>query len=134
VGNLLGMKIIIGTVPHKNQRYETCGDWYTETDGAIHIKVSDMGNDDYEFLVALHELCEYWLCNKRGIPEEKITAFDVQFERDRDKGLHGEDEEPGDDPNAPYRREHFFATNIERMMAHELGVDWAEYNRTIMSL
>jgi len=134
MGDIVGLRISIETIPHQDQRYETCGDWYIGPDDTIHIKVSDMGNADYEFLVALHELCEFWLCNKRGITDEQITAFDKKFEEDRAAGLHGDDEEPGDDPNAPYRREHFFATIIERMLAHELGVDWAEYNEEVIGL
>ena len=41
---------------------------------------------------------------------------------------------PGDNINAPYRREHFFATNIERLFAGELNVDWFEYDRYVDAL
>jgi hypothetical protein len=34
---------------------------------------------------------------------------------------------PGDDPKAPYHREHRFATRIERLLARELRVNWATY-------
>ena len=44
-------KIIIESVPHDSHRYETVGDWYREEDGTLRIKVSDMGNEDYEILV-----------------------------------------------------------------------------------
>jgi len=33
------------------------------------------------------------------------------------------DGEPGDLPDAPYRKEHRFAMLIEHMMAHELGIE-----------
>lgn len=128
------MKIIIESIPHEDQRYETVGDWFEDPDGTIHVKVSDMGNDDYALLVALHELHEFWLCRKRGITEETVTEFDVQFEKDRAKGLHEEEDEPGDDPAAPYKKEHFFATNLERMFALEMGVDWNDYDDAVMSL
>lgn len=38
---------------------------------------------------------------------------------------------PDDRPQIPYRREHFTATNIERQVAAELGVDWKEYEQAI---
>ncbi len=31
------MKIIIETIEHTTQRYETCGDWYYTEDGTLHI-------------------------------------------------------------------------------------------------
>lgn len=128
------MKTIIETIPHGDQKYPTVGDWRTDSDGTLQIKVSDMGNDDYALLVALHELIEVTLCKKRGITEKSVDAFDIKFEKEREAGLHGETEEPGDAPDAPYKREHFFATNIERMMAQELGVDWNEYDKAVNSL
>lgn len=127
------MKISIKTIPHNEQRYETSGDFWDDECGTK-IRVSEMGNDDYEFLVALHELVELHLCKKRGILEPNVAAFDIKFESEREKGLHSQEAEPGDHIDAPYRKEHFFATSIERLMANELGVDWAEYERTIMEL
>ena len=87
-----------------------------------------MGNEDYEFLVAVHELIEQYLCKKRNIKEPDISAFDIEFEKNRQPG---NEDEPGDDPSAPYRKEHFFATSIERLIAAELGVDWQEYDKKI---
>ncbi len=42
------MDIHIKTVPHKEQRYNTVGDYWIE-DRVIQIRVSEMGNEDYEF-------------------------------------------------------------------------------------
>lgn len=125
------MLIGMHSIPHCLQRYETVGDWILEEPDAIIVKVSDLGNEDFNFLVALHELIEAKLCQKRGISEAAITAFDMAFEAKR---LVGNTDEPGDDPQAPYRREHFFATNIERLMAEQLGVDWREYEEAVNSL
>jgi hypothetical protein len=119
--------IEIHSLPHEAQRYPTVGDYEDDVHGT-HIRISDMGNEDYEILVAIHEMVEQYLCRKRGISEKKITAFDKKFEREREAGKWTT-EEPGDDPRAPYRKEHFFATNIERQIAYELGVDWKEYDR-----
>lgn len=42
--------------------------------------------------------------------------------------------EPGDDARAPYQREQFFATNLERLLAAELGVEWFAYDRLVEGL
>jgi hypothetical protein len=125
------MKIQLRTIPHKSQRYETVGDWEVGDSGEILISVSDMGNEDYAFLVGIHEAIEVWLCRKRGITQDQVDAFDIKFEEERE---NGDVSEPGDSPDAPYRKEHFFATNIERIIAAELGVDWAKYDRTVTGL
>ena len=124
------MNIIIKTVPHRHQRYETVGDYFTigELDT---ILVSKMGNPDYEFLVAIHELTEMYLCQKRGISESSITAFDIKFEKARKPGNL---DEPGDDPKAPYRDEHCIATAVERLVCGVLGVSWKEYEKAVNKL
>lgn len=126
------MKASIETIPHHHQTYETVGWWgFGKRSGNLQVFVSDMGNEDYEFLVALHELVEAWLCRKRGISDEEITAFDIDFENTR---MPGNTDEPGDHENAPYKREHLFATGIEKLMAAELGIDWSRYDKTVNSL
>ena len=124
------MRIIIETIPHKRQRYETCGDWYFRK-GVLHIKVSKMSDWRREMLVAVHELVEVLLCKDRGITTAEVDAFDKAFEKAR---APGNEDEPGDDPKAPYRKEHFFATNIERLLSAELRVDWAKSDKEINGL
>lgn len=85
-------------------------------------------------LVAIHELVEVCLCKERGIKQSDVDAFDIQFEKEREQGLHLQDEEPGFAPNAPYLKEHTFATLIEKEMAVQLGVDWGTYDKTVMEL
>ena len=121
-------KIIIKTIPDTHQRYNTVGDYYTDKEGNRIFTVSDMDNWKYEFLVTIHELVENALCQSRGISDEMIDAFDISFEKERlsnpDIGM------PGDATNAPYFKEHQFATKIEKMMAEELGVNWEKYAGT----
>ena len=97
----------------------------------INIVVSDMKNPDYEFLVAVHELIEAWLVRKRGISEERITEFDIAFEKARP-----EDDlsEPGDEPDAPYQNEHCIATGVERILCAAMGIPWKEYDETVGNL
>ena len=122
--------IIIHSLPHALQRYDTVGD-YQEAHGAILITVSEMGNDQYEQLVAVHELVEKILVNARGIKDADIDAFDRAFEQRR---VEGNEDEPGDAPEAPYRREHRFAENIERLVCAELGIHWDDYNTAVLGL
>lgn len=125
-------KIIVKTIPDDEQRYNTVGDYYTDAEGNRVFAVSDMHNWKYEFLVTLHELIESSLCQDREISDESIDAFDIAFEKLRPE--NPDIGEPGDDINAPYFREHQFATKVERMMADELGVDWDEYSKVCAEL
>ncbi len=105
------LNINIESNPHDLMRYDTLGDWQFEGD-TINIQVStDAGSDDHQFLIALHELVEIWLCKKRGISTETVDKFDFAFTGDG---------EPGDEVDCPYRKEHRFAMLIEHLMAHEL--------------
>ena len=128
------MKILIEKIPHRSQRYDTVGDYFYDLDH-LSIKVSDMKNENYEFLVAIHELIESHLCSKRKISEEDISKYDIAFEEVRANfsTLIG-DQEPGDMIAAPYNKEHLFATKIEKMIADELGVDWDRYEKKVNSL
>ena len=124
------LNIEIKTIPHLQHRYPTVGDYYYE-DGKTKIFVSDMQNEKYEFLVAAHEMIEEFLTKVRGIKEEQINEFDIEFEKNRKKG---DLSEPGDSLFAPYYNEHKFATFIEELLALEMGVNWEEYEKAIINL
>lgn len=138
------MKINIETIPHEKQRYTTVGDWEwgVEWDrppgtdmgpkelwkpvDALTIRVSKLSDWRLEFLIGVHELIEAMLCKQAGITTTQVDAFDKAF-GDRD-------EEPGDDSQAPYRKQHCIATGIERLLAAELGVDWKAYEQELFDL
>jgi hypothetical protein len=115
------VNITIKTIPHKEQRYDTVGDWQFTDAGDLTISVSEMGDWRYEALVAFHELAEVLLCKARNILQQDVDAFDFAA------GNY----EPGDSPDSPYYREHFFATTVERMLCTELGVDWHTYDEAV---
>jgi hypothetical protein len=123
---------VICQVPHRKQRYETVGDWIPGD--PVKIRVSRMKDERYVFLVALHEMIEYELCRMNGITDSKVVEFDTNFEKERGAHLHSVEAEPGDDPRAPYRDEHGFATMIERMVAQKMGVSWSAYESAVLSL
>lgn len=129
------MKIIIQTIPHTAQAYETCGDWRFEKDGTLNIYVSDLKNEKMSFLIGMHEAIEAFLCKSNGVKQKDVDAFDIEFEKIRELypdtiGNH----EPGDMISAPYHKEHTFATIIEKMIAYELGVDWKSYDKKVSAL
>lgn len=116
-------------------RYKTCGDWWFDDENNLEIRVADLNNWKYEYLIARHEQDEAILCYARGISEKSVSDFDISFEEMRDKYPEIiKDIEPGDFPSAPYRNEHGFATGSEKMMAGQLEVDWVEYEKTINAL
>jgi hypothetical protein len=126
------MRILIETVPHREQRYDTCGDWLEQVDGTWHIRISELPTktalfpEKFAFLVAFHELIEMALCQASGTTAAEVDSFDLAYAGSRD--------EPGDDEDAPYYDQHQIATGLERTMAALLGVDWAEYERAINEL
>lgn len=128
------MKTIIETIPHDQQRYPTVGDWFYDAEGNLYIKVSKLSDTKREFLVKLHEYVEVKLCEEAGITQQQVDEFDVMFEDEREKGIHSIDDEPGDDPRAPYRKQHFIATTIERIAAEALAVDWESYADEVANL
>ncbi len=121
--------IKIKSIPHRKQRYETCGDYYHRW-GKWQFRISKI-NSKYEFLILIHELVEWFLTQQRGITEEQISNFDILFEAKRSKGSF---DEPGHDKKAPYHKEHVFAEKIEKQLAKELKVDWKKYDKTINKL
>lgn len=123
-------RYIFKVVPHKKQRYETLGDWIPGK--PARMVASKLNNPDYEFLVLFHEMIEHELCKKHGIKDSAVVAFDKKFEEERKMGLHSPAAEPGASQHAPYRREHLFATRLERMMAKTLGVNWKKYTNAVM--
>jgi len=125
------MKIIIETIPHENQRYTTVGDWFTDKDGNLVIRCSALSDPRREALVKIHELVEVLACGFDGVSQEAVDKFDMDFEAKR---LEGNDDEPGDSPDAPYRKQHCLATGIERILAAAWGVDWKAYEEELCDL
>jgi len=125
------MKITIETIPHKEQRYETVGDWQFLGDD-LTIRVSGMDHvamkseqSYYEFLIGIHELIEAVLCKAYGITQEQVDYFDMS---------HPDAEEPGALIDAPYYRQHLLASVIEHILADELGIDWNEYEEATLDM
>lgn len=125
------MNVTIKVIPHKKQRYETCGDWFFDSKKNLQIRVSKLNDWRQEMLIAIHELVEVLMCKQQGITQRQVDTFDIDFEKYRPEG---DDSEPGDDSNCPYRRQHFMATNIEALLCAALDVNWQEYEKKLSKL
>jgi hypothetical protein len=121
------MEINIKSIPKDQHRYSTCGDFWYDPEGVLQIRVTEMDKRSM-MLVVFHEMVEQFITEDRGIREEDILKFDLEYEKNR---AEGDESEPGDDVNAPYRKEHRFAENIERMIAHEINFTWSDYETKI---
>ena len=128
----LGRTLVrIEVVDHKDQRYETAGDWFVDpSDGSISIRVSNTGSDADAILIGVHELVEAVLCKAHGIGEEEVDEFDAAFNASNDLA----EAEPGEDVAAPYFREHAAADIVERFVALQMRVPWVEYSARVDSL
>lgn len=125
------MRILIETIPHSDQDYNTVGNYKYLADGTLYITVSELGDLFLNKLVAVHELIEQALTEQLGISEEEITKFDIEFENNREEGNM---DEPGYSPLAPYHREHEIASAVELMMCAHADVSFSNYDKIVNEL
>ena len=123
----ISMKVISSS----KQRYDTCGDYWLDKNG-VQFRVSNLKDWRMHILVLIHELAEWAMLQDRGVTVGAVDKFDMNFEKEREQGLHRPEEEPGDAKDCPYRKEHAIATKIEKLMAKELGIDWDAYDKAVM--
>jgi hypothetical protein len=148
-------RVVIETIDHNAQAYDTLGDYKLNGD-TLTVYTSDIGDWRMSLACAVHEVIEAALMVQDGVPLESSTDFDIGYEGRRqlllekpnipDKIKRGtfrwmgrlvdsfgcsctptEDSEPGEDRHAPYRSQHAFADGVERLFADRLGVVWSEY-------
>jgi hypothetical protein len=112
-------------IPHKEQRYNTAGDFFTHS-GEDWYYISKLPQGwRAELAVFIHELVEFQLCKEAG-KEEDITYFDTHEGK--------ESNDPGTLPNAPYYVQHAIATKIEKYIIKQLGLNWSEYDASFDKL
>jgi hypothetical protein len=110
------MLIKIDTIPHNSQRDNTLDDWIIKGK-ILNIPVSNLGKIEYNALLIIHGLIEAVLCAQRGISEKSVREFDLKSKLD----------DPGQDPKAPYHKEHLEGNRFERLVARSFGIDWKDY-------
>lgn len=128
-------EINIKFIDSKEQRYSTCGD-YWETPTSYEFRITKQDNPDKNLLILVHEMIEYILCTKKGITEQVITDFDLEWNKKADISndwyKDGIADEPGNEPTAPYYKEHRTAENFERLLAEYMDIDWFSYDRNLI--
>lgn len=118
------MNIHIEVIPETEMRPGVSGgDWFWDSAGDLQVRVSPLSDWRREILLAIHETVEAILCKFNGVPQADVDSFDIAYDQ-----AHPIDLNAGDDPDAPYSREHCFATAVERILAAEMEVNWFEYD------
>ena len=115
------LEVWIKSIPAKNMRYPSCGDWY-ESIAGTQIRVSDMQDWKKEMCVAVHELVEQAVCRADGVTAEDVDEYD---------SAHAESGDEPDIPGSPYRRAHWIAYLVEMQLAAALGLDWTAYGKAL---
>ena len=100
----------------------------------LKIIVARMENPDYEFLVALHELVEFYLIKKHGIDLKKIDEWENEFDKKKKEGKIPKEAVAGEQEDCPFRKEHKIAVKIEKTMAKYLKVNWKKYEEELDKL
>jgi hypothetical protein len=116
-------------VPVREMRYRTLGDWQItpanpeiELPELIHVFVANLGDDRFNFLVAIHELIEAFLCKQAGITQQVVDAWDL---------THLESDDPGSAKDCPYMYQHHVATKVELLVMCAANISLVEYESKI---
>lgn len=123
-------KIVIEVIPHGYHRLPNSlgGDWFFDASGNLTVRVSDMGDWRYNFLLARHELDEAMLCLAAGITTEMVDADEAKSTaNDNPDSFSGY-------PGSCYQQQHNDALAGEWLMSRLLGVDWTKYAESFQAL
>jgi hypothetical protein len=116
--------VTVHVVPHEQQRYETVGDWVWKDD-SLEVTISDLSDDRFNLLVAAHEVTEALLARRAGVTEQQVDEWDL---------AHLDADEPGEVEGCPYFTQHARASEVERLLAVLMGVDWEAYSSSFERL
>ena len=67
--------IEIRTIEHEHQRFNTVGDWIYVYGMPTRITVSRLPHPDFEFIVAVRELVDMYLCSQRVLTEKVVGPY-----------------------------------------------------------
>lgn len=133
----MALRINLQVIPHREQRYETVGDWWWDEEGVLQIRSSKMDNPRFEQLVLLRELVEVLLADWTR-PRETSRDYLLNRTEDHDKSFElarvDEFSESGYEPKSPVYREHMIASAFEHIAALLMRVNYNEYTRAVAAL
>lgn len=132
------MKIFIETVANeeiKKRKGFGGADWWWEADPDgngenLQVRVAEELSEREQMALAMHETAEALMCAHDGVTTEDVDAFDaLHLADEKDPAFNS-----GDQPDAPYREQHTFATAIERILTGYFGIDWKAYDEALSKL
>lgn len=126
------LNVIIKEIPNEDIKARmgfTGADWWIDEGGILQIRIAIELPELERHALALHEYSEALLCIHDGVTVAQVDEFDKKF-----KGEHIVDVNAGDDPLAPYARQHTFATAIERIFTGAVGLKWKPYEERLSKL
>src|SRR5579859_7350733 len=108
----------------------TGADWWFDIYGDLQVRVATELEDWREQVsLAMHEATEAILCKYDGVTVQDVDRFDITYGKENRVDLNA-----GDDPKSPYRRQHTFATAVERILTGYMNVDWLPYDERLSAL
>jgi len=127
------MNVSIKVVPNKIVALRmgfTGADWWFDDDGNLEVRVADeVGTWQEQTALGFHEGFEAALCKHLGITQKQVDDFDKKYQSE-----HAVDLNSGDEPDAPYKVPHTFATAVERVFTGACGIDWKPYDERLAKL
>lgn len=100
------MQITIKSIPQSEQRYDTTDDWQVADNGDITMYVSEAPQLELQKEI-IHGLMECFLCIKHGITQKEVDDYDLS---------HTETDNPGENEDSPYHKEHIAANIAEHIL------------------
>jgi hypothetical protein len=123
------MNVNIQVIPRQQMRPEVDGaDWWFDEHGDLQVRVCPMSDWRYEIALAFHEAFEGALCKNNGVTVAEVDRFDQEFDLTHP---NEPDLNAGDDPKAPYRKEHNYSTIVDRLFIGACGLDFGEYDKEL---
>lgn len=113
------------TIPQNRMRYKDAGDWFDSKDG-WEIRVPELMNMDYEFMIFIHEAIERYLVHKIGMSVDYVDGWikrEIIDKNDYGSGAMNK--------GMPHRSCHIFATQIEKQICRKLGISWRKYSKDV---
>lgn len=111
------------SVAHKDQRYDTCGDYQlTDYGRGMVFTISRTGDWRSDAAVFLHEFVEAMMCDHLGVTVADVDAWDF---------AHAESEDPGALAGCPYGVAHHSAEILEKQFCKKLGLTWEQHEENV---
>jgi hypothetical protein len=130
-------RINIEIIPHSKQVCGITGEWFTDKDGTVQIRVSQMGDLRAEAMHIVHEVVEWAasIIDPQAMSDTLTDAQDEEFLRKRKEGTLPEGhEEPGFGTDCFYGKGHHLGTAMEMILCQHYGMNWIDYDNHVREI